>query len=194
MDDQTRRYKVRRDQFPEAYPTHLHEPAFWEALGRVVATFGFLEEVLGKAIFALTATREYSPDEEEAALANWLPTLMRALSDSLGSLIDRYSAELEQHQARTTANWPELIIDLKKASAIRNVLCHGSWRAPDSQGRSVPLFVNNKGELFTTPVDVAYLTQVQAEALELISSGIDTVTHMGFQFPGSRGHGKPIHS
>ncbi len=66
---------------PAQFPTHLHDAAFWEALGRAVATLGFLEETLGKAIFALTATREYSPEEIDDAFAKWLPTLERALYD-----------------------------------------------------------------------------------------------------------------
>jgi len=49
------------------FPTHHQSAEFWESLGRAVATFSFLEEVLGKAIFALTATRKYSEDEIEKA-------------------------------------------------------------------------------------------------------------------------------
>jgi hypothetical protein len=40
---------------------------FWEALGRTIATFGFLEEVLGKAIFAFTATTQYQESDIDAA-------------------------------------------------------------------------------------------------------------------------------
>lgn len=36
------------DRLPANFPTHRRDPAFWEALGCAVATFGFLEEVLGK--------------------------------------------------------------------------------------------------------------------------------------------------
>jgi hypothetical protein len=43
------------DKLPPSFPTQAHAPAFWEALGRAVATFGFLEETLGKAIFAFTS-------------------------------------------------------------------------------------------------------------------------------------------
>jgi hypothetical protein len=43
---------------PPSFPTQAHSPAFWEALGRAVATVGFLEETLGKAIFAYTGMRE----------------------------------------------------------------------------------------------------------------------------------------
>ena len=40
---------------------------FWENLGRTIATFGFLEEVLGKAIFVFSATTPYPESEVEAA-------------------------------------------------------------------------------------------------------------------------------
>ena len=53
------------DGLPEKFPTHRHEPKFWESLGRAIATFGFLEEVLGKAIFSFTATRPYEEAEIE---------------------------------------------------------------------------------------------------------------------------------
>jgi hypothetical protein len=43
-----RRYVVDYRKAPPNHPTHMHAPAFWEGLGRVVATFGFLEEALGK--------------------------------------------------------------------------------------------------------------------------------------------------
>ena len=45
------------DRLPRDFPTHRHDAACWEGLGRAVATFGFLEEILGKAIFALTGKR-----------------------------------------------------------------------------------------------------------------------------------------
>ena len=38
------------DALPKQFPTHKHEGAFWESLGRAVATLGFLEEVVLKAI------------------------------------------------------------------------------------------------------------------------------------------------
>ena len=62
-DDQPKRYMIDRSGLPVSYPTHAHQPEFWEALGRSVATFGFLEEVLLKAIFALTATTHISEAE-----------------------------------------------------------------------------------------------------------------------------------
>ncbi len=65
--NQSNSYVVDFDQLPELYPTHFHEAVFWEWLGRTVATFGFLEDVLGRAIFAFTATREYTEQEVQKA-------------------------------------------------------------------------------------------------------------------------------
>ncbi len=56
-NNQAKRLIVDRDKLPPLFPTHRHSPQIWEQLGRTVATYGFLEEVLGKAIFAFTATR-----------------------------------------------------------------------------------------------------------------------------------------
>jgi hypothetical protein len=118
--------------------------------------------------------------------------LQRALSDPLGGLIDSYGKAVRENPEATISNLEELIDRLRNASTIRNVLCHGSWRRPDSQGRSLPFFVNRNSEIFGTPVDLAYLNQVQRHATELACAVISTVTQMGYQFPGSTGPGKPI--
>ena len=50
-----------------AFRLQAHASAFWEALGRAVATFGFLEETLGKAIFAYTGMRQIPEERINAA-------------------------------------------------------------------------------------------------------------------------------
>jgi hypothetical protein len=178
---------------PASYPTHRHDPAFWEALGRVVATFGFLEEILGKAIFAFTATRPYSNMvEAEQAYAAWLPQLERALTDPLGNLIDVYGRAVREHPEAGITDFDDLLTDLRKASDIRNVLCHGSWPPPDVNGASVPLFVTRRKEIFETAVDQSFLAQVQRATAELACAVMSTVTVMGWRFPGSSGPGAPI--
>ena len=183
---------IDRTSLPASYPTHRHEPEFWECLGRAVASFGFLEEVLGKAIFAFTATRRYSPDEVEAAYDAWLPKLERALTDQLVNLAEAYGKATRDNPETTTENVADLVEDIKAAAVYRNVLCHGSWRTPDANGASIPLFVNRRKEVFEKPIDVAYLRQIQTHVAELSCSVIDTVTHMGWQFPGGAGSGKQI--
>lgn len=191
-DNEVNRSIIDWDNLPVNFPTHRHSPEFWEQLGRTVATFGFLEEVLGKAIFAFTATRNYSAEEFDEAYQAWLPQLERALTDQLWNLAESYGKAARDNPATTTTNIDELIENIKKATVIRNVLCHGSWRTPDAKGASVPLFINRQKQKFDTAIDLAYLKQVQAHVAELACSVVDTVTHMGWQFPGGAGPGKPI--
>lgn len=183
---------IDKDAMPAKFPTHAHEPRFWEALGRVVATFGFLEETLAKAIFALTGTKSYSDDAVSEAFKKWIPKLEKALSDTLNQLIDTFGKAVKDHQDANIQNFDVLLDELRKASEIRNVLCHGSWRTPDENGASVPFYMNRKKLIFDSAIDCAYLNQVQAHAQELICEVINTVTHMGWQFPSSNGPGEPV--
>jgi hypothetical protein len=181
------------DQLPPNFPTQAHAPAFWEALGRTVATFGFLEEVLGKAIFAFTGMREIPEEQINAAYESWKLTLQHVLSDALRSLIDTYGKAVRDHGGATIENLDVLIDRLDEAARLRNVLCHGSWnKKPDTEGRSIPFFATGLGEkqrIFDTPIDIVYLQQVQRAVAELACEVINTVTHMGWQFPGSSGPG-----
>ncbi len=183
---------VNRRNLPALFPTHRHLPQFWEQLGRTIAAFCFLEEVLGKAIFAFTATRNYDDQEIEEAYKAWLPKLERALTDQLWNLAESYGKAVRENQNSTIENINSLVEDIKEATKIRNVLCHGSWRAPDADGKSIPLFINKNNEVFETAIDVHFLHQVQVHVTDLACTVIDTVTHMGWQFPGGAGPGTPI--
>jgi hypothetical protein len=191
-DPEPKRFAVDVSGVPALFPTHKHSPQFWEALGRTVGTFGFLEETLGKAIFSFGATRDVPEEDLEAEFEKWLPTLERALSDPLGNLVDAYGKAVRTNKSATITNLDDLLVDLRKASSIRNVLCHASWRAPDVQGGALPFFVNRKNEVFDGLIDVAYLNQVQRHVAELTCAVVSSVTHMGWQFPGSSGPGTPI--
>src|SRR4051812_23787953 len=104
-DAEPERFVVDIANLPAGYPTHAHSAAFWEALGRTVGTFGFLEEVLGKAIFAFTATKRFPTEEEaKAELEKWLPTLKSALTDALGGLIKSYEKAVRAHGEATIAD------------------------------------------------------------------------------------------
>lgn len=193
MDNKThKRYVVDHSSLPDKYPTHAHDVAFWESLGRTIATFGFLENVLSKAIFAFTATRPYEEHEIQQAYLDWLPKLEHALTDQLGRLIDNYGKAVRVNPHATIDDLDFLINELREASKIRNALCHGSWGLPNANGASVPFFVNRKLEIFDTAVDVQFLDQVQASVAELACLVISTVTHMGYQFPGSNSPGNII--
>lgn len=173
MDDTTdhKRSVVDIKNLPASFPTHRHNAAFWENLGRTVATFGFLEEVLCKAIFAFSATTRYSESEVEAAFEKWLPTLERALIDPIAGLVDAYGKAVRNNSDATITNLDDLLSELRKASVIRNVLCHGSWQTPDANGKSLPRFVNRQKMVWDTSIDIAYLQQTQRAARSHIWDG-----------------------
>lgn len=180
-----KKYIIDQSKLPDNFPTHLHLPEFWQSLGRAVATFGFLEEVLTKAIFVFSGTRPYEECDIEKAYMEWLPMLEKSLSDQLGGLIETYGKTVREHPDSNVDYISTLLDDLRKASRIRNVLCHGSWRPPNDAGESLPFFVNRQNEIFDTKVDCSFLGQVQEHTACLAFAVIDTVTIMGFQFPGS---------
>jgi hypothetical protein len=173
-----------RHDLPANFPTHRHPPEFWEQLGRTIATFGLLEEVLGKAIFAFSATTEYTEEKAKKVLAKWQNQLEHALIDTLYPLAEVYAKLVRVHQDSTFPNLDDLIEDIKKAADWRNVLCHGSWHTP--------FFFNKELEKFDTPIDLASLKQVQAHLVDLIAAVVSSVTHLGWQFPGGAGPGEEI--
>ncbi|WP_394256226.1 hypothetical protein [Vibrio harveyi] len=119
-------YNIKVEDLPEQFPTHNHSPLFWESLGRTIATYGFLEETLLKAIFALSVTKEIPENEElELAYEKWVELIDRSLSDQLGNLIDSFGKQARIHQI-ATSDIVLLVHDLHEASKLRNVLCHGS--------------------------------------------------------------------
>jgi hypothetical protein len=185
-------YAVAVDRLPENYPTHLNGSDFWESLGRLVATFGFLENVLLRCIFVFTGTGPIEEEKSEEELKRWIARLERSLSDNLNPLIDTFQSSVKANPNSTINSLEELVRDLRKVAEIRNVVCHGCWSAPDQDGRSVPFFVNRKNEVFESAIDVAWLKQTQKCVLKLACDLINTVTHMGYQFPGTNGPGKSL--
>jgi hypothetical protein len=185
-------FVVAMDQLHEQFPTHLHDVSFWEALGRTIATFGFLEKVLGRAIFAFTATNTYPEHEIQKAYDEWLPILQKAASETLKPLIDLYENSVNE-SGELPPKFDQLLKELREASAIRNVLCHSSWEKSDTDGKSLPIFIRKKDMLkFDTLVDVAWLSQTRSTVVRIACEVVNSVTAKGFQFPGTNGPGQQI--
>jgi len=183
---------IDRDKLHVDYPTQFHSSVFWEELGRTIAAFGFIEEMLGKAIFALTGAKEFDPEGDPEALSEWIKTLEKALTDQLGGLIASYERALAENPRTKGGDYGRQLAELREAKEIRNVLCHGSWEKPDDAGRSVPKFVNRKLLVFQTPVDVKFLRQTRAAVRHIACDILDSVTGVGYQFPGSESPGEQL--
>lgn len=192
--EEIKRYVVNTDILPELFPTDKYSAKFWEHLGRAVAAFSFLEGILKRAIFVFTATRRYdSAEEGEAAYEAWFSQLQQVLTGQLWNLAEKYGDAVRNNADSTILNVHVLVDDIKEASKIRNVLCHGAWlNIPNEEGKAVPFFVDKKGKKFMMPIDIDYLRNVQQYIAKLACIVINSVTHMGWQFPGSMGPGKPI--
>lgn len=185
---------VSRAGLPPNWPTDYLSGEFCESLGRAVATFGCLERFLGKAILVFLGTREYGTAEElESQLESFYEKLDIALTGSLGALINHYEIAVRSHQENPVLNFEELLKDLREAARLRNVICHALWRYPDSEGASFPYFVTQKKkEIVTTPMNRVDLDKTQRHVAGLICRVIDSVTIMGWQFPGLPGPGRSI--
>lgn len=185
-------YLIDREKLPVDYPTHASEPKFWEELGRTVATYGFLEEMLGKAIFALSGMKEFDPEADPEAFDDWIKLLSKTITDQLGQLILSYEKALAENDKTKGIDYSPLITKLKDAKDFRNTLCHGSWGKPDDKGRAIPRFVNRRHIRFETPLDVEHLKSSRAVVLNLVCDVMDSVTALGVQFPGSDGPGQVL--
>ena len=196
-DEPVTRTIIDRERLPKMFPTHRHDPEFWEQLGRAIASFGFLEDTLKKAYFSFTGTTPVAPEDAERAVEQWGKKLEKIMIMQLWNLAKEFESAANANPNNSTENISELVADLKKAAELRNILCHGSWMLPDNEGKSLPRFSKidrATGEVvqFADKIGIEYLSQVRAHVTELICSVIDTVTHMGYQFPGGAGPGKPI--
>jgi hypothetical protein len=193
-EKQRRSYLIDKDKLPDNFPTQKHAAEFWEQLGRAVATFGFLEDILARATFALTSTRRFSSNEEcEAAFANWRKELEGVLSGNLTHRIDNYERAAKSYPGLTIENLNELFTSLRRVIEIRNVLNHACWdQFPDEDGITVPRSFNRHKGRFTTPVGIKFLIDVRKFTAEVACEVINTITYMGWQFPGTDGPGVPV--
>jgi hypothetical protein len=191
-------FRINRKGLPIGYPTHFHQPKFWAELGRTVATFGFLEETLGRAIFAISLTTEYDEKDIDKALTKWASTLPLNLTDTLLPLAERFEASVKAHQTANSTGAAQIASEVKRLAEIRNALCHGSWRKPDALDRSQLHYIAKKAvtdagvKPFEPRVTIKWLQQRRAETVALICDVIDTVTELGWQFPGSGGPGDDV--
>lgn len=186
-------YKVDITTIPLLFPTNKCTPEFWEALGRTIASFGFLEEILGKAIFALTAIQTYHTEAEaQEAYAKWPKKLKCAITDSLGKLIHTYGEELKKQENLKIRDPDALIARMKELSNIRNALCHGSWQIPDEQGNVRLRFRYKNFSPFTETINLNRLHDIQDQIVSISISVINSITLTGWNFPGVHGPGKDI--
>lgn len=145
------------------------DPAVWHVLpaplaaelGWTIASFGHLEDMLKRAIFALDRDR-LSGGIRECDFRQWLRRMDHVAADSLGTLIER----LERTMAREGQSDRDLIGQLDEIKTWRNLLCHAAWReAADGAGWQ-PVFANTRGEIYDGTLDGDDLAAIRAMTLD----------------------------
>ncbi len=185
------------EAIPNNFPTHKHESEFWECLGRTVATLGFLEEVLKKAILVFN-NRELSvyefnslntgnfPNELEQEIERFNKMIMKSSKSSLGWLKDEFVKSAKKHYKTEDGekHIDSIYNKLDKIQELRNPICHGSWQLPDKQGNSKLFFFNRKHETLETAINIDILKQMQKHTAEVACEIINSVSEAELPYPG----------
>ena len=142
-------------------------PAVWHELpaplaaelGQAIASFGHVEDMLKRAIFALDRHR-LPGGIGESDFRAWLRRIDHVAADSLGTLIERLGRTL----ARENIADPDLMGQLDEIKTWRNLLCHAAW-APVEAGWQ-PRFANTQGEIFEDRLEAGDLAAIRAMTLD----------------------------
>ena len=138
---------------------HPLPPALAAELGWTIASFGHVEDMLKRAIFAMDRRRLPSAIGESDFRA-WLRRMDHVAADSLGTLIER----MERTLARENIADPDLLGQLDEIKTWRNLLCHAAWQ-PVAGGWQ-PRFANTQGEIFEQTMDASDLAAIRAMTLD----------------------------
>ena len=180
---------VDRAQLPDNWPTNAGSPAFWEELGRTVAAFTHLEDMLARAFLGLTGSRPYANMEEaSAAIPQWGEELEGTLTDSLRALTAKLGKAFKDDERVPDEVANAFLARLNELRVWRNALCHGAWQgfAPDGS-TSLRHFRKAAGgpELLENHLTIDDISSIRAETVALTVDIVDIVSALGVRFPGS---------
>ena len=130
------------------WPTHEGDSEFWEELGRTVATFGFLELIIAKALFPLTGSMEQERELTEEDFQAWIKQLQDALSVSIGRLAPMLETAFQEDSRISQEEKSDIIFKLEQLKQWRNILCYAAWVKFNTDGEGRPIFINWKNEIY----------------------------------------------
>ncbi|MFJ1292969.1 hypothetical protein ACEPPZ_12900 [Paracoccus yeei] len=115
---------------PEAH--HTLPQDFAAALGQCVASFGWLEEVLKRTIYALDRAR-LADDLTPAEMQNWVERMGQLADDSMGTLIEQLDAAMRRHPGLRDRDQITEALGVRNCSATCCAMPRGGRRAmPDA--------------------------------------------------------------
>ncbi len=179
---------VDRTRLPEDWPTNRGEPAFWEELGRTIATFAHLEDTLARAYFALTSTGRFADSHDAgAAYHEWAKELEQSLTDPLAALAKKLAKAFDDDRVQTDLA-ADVLCRLDELRVWRNALSHGAWQGFEDDGSIALRFFrkSNRGpEQLDDRLTFADVASIRAATVRLTIDVVDIVSAAGVRFPGS---------
>ena len=181
---------VDRAHLPENWPTNRGSSAFWEELGRTVAALTHLEDMLVRAYFGLTASRQYANMEEaKAAFPQWEKDLKASVTDSLYSLTSKLRKAFRDDDRIYDDVADGFLAQLDELRVWRNALCHGSWQGFEADGStSLRHFrIGTDGpELLDNLLNIEDIASIRTKTVAHTVDVVDIVSAVGVRFPGTK--------
>ena len=117
--------------------TPVHDPtgALWEEIGRNVATFGMLEDLLPRALYIITGHQRVDEAEDaKQQVEAWCAELIKNMSDTLGGLAYSLEASWKKRDGGLHPENAEVVQEIRALAKVRNRVCHATYQdfmAPD---------------------------------------------------------------
>lgn len=129
-DDQL--YEKIKKAFPEDWPTKKGAPEFWEQLGRTVASYAVLEDIVARVLVAITGNSEYeneelSKEDVHEMMGQLNAGLGQPVYDNLAFLTDRLEETPFPDEKNFGAFRAEIVRRLRLVNPWRHAISGGVW-------------------------------------------------------------------
>lgn len=109
----------------------IHDPGkpLWEEIGRTVATFGMLEDLVPRALYILTGHQFIDDAEDERQqVEKWCATLVKSMSDTLGGLACSLEAAWKERDGCLNPESSDIVQEFRALAKVRNRVCHATYQ------------------------------------------------------------------
>ena len=111
--------------------TPVHDPTvqLWEQIGRAVATFGMLEDLLPRALYIITGYQRVDETEDtNQQVEEWCARLIKSMSDTLGGLALSLKAAWKERDGVLQPENAKLVQEIQVLTKLRNRVCHATYQ------------------------------------------------------------------